>query len=277
MITFTGTASTNRIKTVRDAADTILELGGSYTPTGTWTSMTLVTPALGTPASGNLANCTFPTLNQNTSGTAANLSGTPALPNGTAATTQTQGDNSTKIATTAYADTGLLNKNSVANAEFSQVTVSGTAYYITGSAINVSAGLQVGSTFTWRLWMSKTAAGTGTFQMRIYRGTNGSTADTADVTSTIGAVQTPVVDSMVVDVTITITATGASGSYFWTICPMNKAATATGFGIATGTTGLFSGTVSAVALNTASLKFGMSFISTTGTPTVRVVQINKSS
>lgn len=34
-------------------------------------SPTLVTPALGTPASGNLANCTFPTLNQSTSGNAA--------------------------------------------------------------------------------------------------------------------------------------------------------------------------------------------------------------
>lgn len=35
------------------------------------TSPTLVTPALGTPASGILTNCTFPTLNQNTTGTAA--------------------------------------------------------------------------------------------------------------------------------------------------------------------------------------------------------------
>ena len=58
---------------------------------------------LGTPSSGTLTNCTFPTLNQNTSGTAAGLSGTPALPNGTTATTQSVGDNSTKIATTAYA------------------------------------------------------------------------------------------------------------------------------------------------------------------------------
>ena len=58
LMTVTGLASTNRTKTVRDAADTILELGGSYTPTGTWTSMTLVTPALGTPASGVLTNCT---------------------------------------------------------------------------------------------------------------------------------------------------------------------------------------------------------------------------
>lgn len=44
------------------------------------------------------------TLNQNTSGTAGNLSGTPALPNGTTATTQAAADNSTKLATTAYAD-----------------------------------------------------------------------------------------------------------------------------------------------------------------------------
>lgn len=37
------------------------------------TSPTLVTPALGTPSSGNLANCTFPTLNQNTTGSAQSL------------------------------------------------------------------------------------------------------------------------------------------------------------------------------------------------------------
>lgn len=73
LLTFTGPTSTNRAKAVRDAADTILELGGSYTPSGIWTSLTMVTPVLGTPTSGNLANCTFPTLNQNTSGSAATL------------------------------------------------------------------------------------------------------------------------------------------------------------------------------------------------------------
>lgn len=73
LLSFTGLTSTNRIKTLRDAADTILELGGSYTPTGSWTSLTMVTPVLGTPTSGNLTNCTFPTLNQNTTGSAAKL------------------------------------------------------------------------------------------------------------------------------------------------------------------------------------------------------------
>ena len=45
-------------------------------------SPTLVTPILGTPASGNLTNCTFPTLNQNTTGTAAGLSATLAVGSG---------------------------------------------------------------------------------------------------------------------------------------------------------------------------------------------------
>ena len=43
------------------------------------TSPTLVTPVLGTPSSGTLTNCTFPTLNQNTSGTAGGLSGSPNI------------------------------------------------------------------------------------------------------------------------------------------------------------------------------------------------------
>ena len=46
--------------------------------------------ALGTPASGTLTNCTFPTLNQNTTGTAANVTGTVAVANGgTGSTTLT--------------------------------------------------------------------------------------------------------------------------------------------------------------------------------------------
>ena len=46
--------------------------------------------ALGTPSSGTLTNCTFPTLNQNTSGTAAGLSATLAVTSGgTGATTLT--------------------------------------------------------------------------------------------------------------------------------------------------------------------------------------------
>jgi hypothetical protein len=54
------------------------------------TSPTLVTPILGTPTSGDLTNCTFPTLNQNTTGTAAGLSATLVVGSGgTGATTLT--------------------------------------------------------------------------------------------------------------------------------------------------------------------------------------------
>ena len=54
------------------------------------TSPTLVTPILGTPQSGNLSNCTFPTLNQNTTGSSASVTGTVAVGNGgTGSTTLT--------------------------------------------------------------------------------------------------------------------------------------------------------------------------------------------
>jgi len=54
-------------------------------------SPTLINPALGTPFSGNLANCTFPTLNQNTSGSAASLSATLAVASGGTGVTSSTG------------------------------------------------------------------------------------------------------------------------------------------------------------------------------------------
>jgi hypothetical protein len=103
VLTTSVTTETTRATT----AEGLLAPKASPTFTGTVTlpsGQALIAPVLGTPASGTLTNCTFPTLNQNTSGTAANLSGTPALPNGTTATTQTAFDNSTEISTDAYAD-----------------------------------------------------------------------------------------------------------------------------------------------------------------------------
>lgn len=55
---FSGPTTSEKTKTLRDATDTILELGGSYTPTGTWTNMVFVNPTLGTPASGIVTNLT---------------------------------------------------------------------------------------------------------------------------------------------------------------------------------------------------------------------------
>jgi hypothetical protein len=166
--------------------------------------------------------------------------------------------------TTAALLYGTFNANSAAQ---SQVTVAGTNYYITNSNIAVPTTLKVGTTFTWNVSMTKTAAGTGAFNVVLFRGTNGTTADTADVTQSVGT-QTAAVDNMLLTVQLTVTTIGATGAYYWSIAPNNKAVTATGFGVATGTGAYFSGTVSSVALNTANLKFGLGFASVTGTPTI---------
>jgi hypothetical protein len=79
----------------------------------------------------------FPTLNQNTTGTAANLSGTPALPTGTTATTPSAGDNSTKLATTAYID-GLVSSGTYTP------TITGTAN-ITSTSPNSASYIKVGN------------------------------------------------------------------------------------------------------------------------------------
>lgn len=174
---------------------------------------------------------------------------------------------------------GLTNGNT---AQQSQVVVSATAYYVTGSNLNLPAtlkgGMVVGSRFRWTVAMAKTAAGTGIFEIIIYRGTNGTTADTADVSQTIGT-QTGVIDNMIVDVEMVVTTTGATGAYYWSIIPVNSISsttTAAGFGVPKHTSALFSGTVSSVALNTASLKFGLGFRATTGTPTITVPMVRAS-
>ena len=53
----------------------------------TWREFVLSGSALGTPLSGTLTNCTFPTLNQNTTGTSGGLTGTPNITVGSIAAT----------------------------------------------------------------------------------------------------------------------------------------------------------------------------------------------
>lgn len=165
---------------------------------------------------------------------------------------------------------GITNHNTSSQ---SQVTVANTAYYIAGSQLPMPAtymtGIQSGSVLKWRVAMTKTNAGTVAFDILIYMGTHGSTADTAIVTQSIG-VQTAAVDDMIVDVMVAFTSTTAC---YWTICPLNKAVTATGFGVATGASAFTSGTVSALTTTTPSLVFGLGFNSTTGTPTVVIPMV----
>ena len=124
----------------------------------TLTSPTLTTPALGTPASGTLTNCTFPTLNQNTTGSSATCSGnalTSSSTTGNAGTVTTNanltGDvtssgNATTIATdavdiamlsasgTAGSTTFLRGDNAWAVVDASPLTTKGDLYVHTGSA-----------------------------------------------------------------------------------------------------------------------------------------------
>lgn len=164
-----------------------------------------------------------------------------------------------------------INKGTT-TADFSQAMAAGTYYYIPDSKLTMPvtaiAGMKTTTRLTWRLYMKKTAAGTAAFNICIYRGVNGTIADTRDVTQSIG-VATAALDNMVVDVQLTVTTTGATGAYHWSICANNKAATATGFGIAVGA-GQFSGNVSSVAMNTAALIFGIGVMGTTGTTTLTI-------
>jgi len=260
----------------------VLTLGGVVVPTisssdtltgKTLTSPTLTTPVLGTPSSGTLTNCTGLPVAGITASTSTAL-GVGSIELGNASDTTLSRSAAGVLAVEGTpVQTGMVNGNSSAQ---SQLTVSGTAYYITGSNVTVPvASLAVGSRFRWTVAMRKDAAGTGTFQVRIYRGTNGSTSDTADTTQTLGT-QTAVIDNMTVDVDVVVTATGATGSYYWSIVPNNSISTTTtaaGFGVPKHTASLLSGTVSSVAMNTALLKFGLGFIATTGTPTIVIPMV----
>ncbi len=89
----------------------------------------------------------------NTSGTATNLTGTPALPNGTTATTQSQADGTAKLATDSYVDTGLATKQNTLALPLSP-TNGGT-----GQDTHTSTGLaQVAS----GVWSVSTALANGT-------------------------------------------------------------------------------------------------------------------
>lgn len=167
----------------------------------------------------------------------------------------------------------LFNSNTALQ---SLTVVANTPVYITSSNLNIPAGLVqgiiTGTVFRWRISMSKSAAGTGVFNIIIYGGINGTTADTAMATQSVAPSQTAVADNMIVDVVLTWVTVGASGTAFWSITSLNDAASATGFGQVTGTAG-FTGTTGAFNTTTASLKFGLGFTSTVGTPTVSIPMV----
>lgn len=133
------------------------------------TSPTLVTPALGTPASGNLTNCTFPTLNQNTTGTALNVTGTVAIANGgTGGTTLAQARANLGITTSSGTVTSVSGTGTVSGITLSgTVTTTGNLTLggsLTGTASNLTAGAVTDGVY---LSTNQTITGTKTFSNAI--------------------------------------------------------------------------------------------------------------
>jgi len=89
------------------AAGVASRLAGPVSATKQFLTSTGTGSAAQAPAWGTIAAGDVPVLNQNTTGTAAALSASSALPNGTTATTQSPGDATAKVATTAYADAAV--------------------------------------------------------------------------------------------------------------------------------------------------------------------------
>lgn len=148
----------------------------------------------------------------------------------------------------------------------------GTYYYIAPSALTMPAtyktNIGAGTVMRWYIRMSKSAAGSGAFNIRLYYGTNGSISDTTLATQSVGTA-TAALDDM--DLEITLTFTSATAAY-WSITAAHSAATATGFGPAIGSQG-FSGTLSGLTTSTGSLIFGVGYSNTTGTAVITVPQV----
>jgi len=80
-----------------DQLPTLATLGAAPLASPTFTGV-VTSPSFVGPLTGNVTG----NVTGNASGTAGNLSGTPALPNGTTASTQALNDSTTKLATTAF-------------------------------------------------------------------------------------------------------------------------------------------------------------------------------
>lgn len=123
------------------------------------TSPTLVTPILGTPTSGNLANCTFPTLNQSTTGNAATATTATNLSGGTVSATTIAGNS--------------LAVGSPTGGNLGAGTINAQAIYVNNVAVGVGNGSVSSVGMSVPSFLSVTPASitsTGTFAVS-YSGT----------------------------------------------------------------------------------------------------------
>lgn len=152
--------------------------GTSYTTSGSGsvlalaTSPSLTTPILGTPQSGNFSTGTFtwPTFNQNTTGTAANVTGTVAIINGgTGQTTASAGFNALSPITT----TGDLILGNGTNSA-TRLGIGTNGYVLTSNG-------------TTAAWAASTGGGSSAYTRTSFTATAGQTAFT--VTYSVGYLQ----------------------------------------------------------------------------------------
>lgn len=144
--------------------EVVLKTGTQTLTNKTFTSPVLTAPALGTPTSGTLTNCTFPTLNQNTTGNAttattanavntANTYQVSALGIGQAAGTDTELDLAGRYAQTSIAVAALdidcslgnyFTKTIAANSTFTVSNIPASRTYTFALHVTHTSG-----TITW--------------------------------------------------------------------------------------------------------------------------------
>jgi len=160
----------------------------------TWaTGQTFVAPVLGTPASGTLTNCTFPTLNQNTSGTAAGLSATLAVGSG--------GTGQTSLASVTVGNatvSGSTTGNAATVTTVTQANIAGAVAPSTSGNVLTSNGTAWTSTALPAGGVTSIVAGTG---ITISGGTGAVTVTNAGLG--IGQTYTNVLASRIVSTTYT--------------------------------------------------------------------------
>jgi hypothetical protein len=158
-----------------------------------------------------------------------------------------------------------------------QAPTAGTDTYITNSSVPIpttglhgpTSGLQNGTMISWKIVMTKTAAGTGASTLTLRFGTNGTTADTARCTALTTGNATAVADVATFYVTAYATAGGSTSTLNCSMT-MTHALATTGWSSTASYANHSNSTATSFDSTTSGMKAGLSF--TGGTAVVTTIQ-----